>query len=146
MKRLPERGDVVWASMDPAVGREQTKHRPWLVLSERALHRARGLVVAVPLTHTDRGWVTHVNLTPSGDEPTIAMCEHVKSMSTSRIARIEPTPYPSRIVDQVHSVLTLLTEGRQQRRPREARLTAEPHPRTATGSLAVQCVQAETAP
>ena len=49
------RGDVVWASMDPTIGREQAKHRPWLVLSEPALHRARGLLIAVPLTHTDRG-------------------------------------------------------------------------------------------
>ncbi|MDO5092924.1 MAG: type II toxin-antitoxin system PemK/MazF family toxin [Propionibacteriaceae bacterium] len=113
MKRLPERGDVVWASMDPAVGREQAKRRPWLVLSERALHRVRGLIIAVPLTHTDRGWVTHVNLTPFGDEPTIAMCEQVKSISTSRITRIDPAPYPNHIVDQVHSVLKLLTEGRR---------------------------------
>ena len=112
MNRLPERGDVIWASMDPTVGREQAKHRPWLVLSERVLHRARGLVIAVPLTHADKGWVTHVNLAPLSDEPTIAMCEQVKSMSTSRITRIDPTPYPRHLVNQVHSVLTLLTEGR----------------------------------
>jgi len=71
-----------------------------------------GLVIAVPLTHADKGWVTHVNLAPLSDEPTIAMCEQVKSMSTSRITRIDPTPYPRHLVNQVHSVLTLLTEGR----------------------------------
>jgi len=81
-------------------------------IANRLLQRARGLVIAVPLTHADKGWVTHVNLAPLSDEPTIAMCEQVKSMSTSRITRIDPTPYPRHLVNQVHSVLTLLTEGR----------------------------------
>ncbi len=112
MSRLPARGDVVWASMDPIVGREQAKHRPWLVLSEPALHRARGLLIGVPLTHTDRGWSTHVNLTPTATTPAVAMCEQVTSMSLSRVTRIDPAPYPMRVVDEVHEILTLLTGGR----------------------------------
>lgn len=112
MNRMPARGDVIWASMDPTVGREQAKHRPWLVLSEPALHKARGLLIAVPLTHTDRGWSTHVNLTPSETTATVAMCEQVKSMSLTRVTRIEPAPYPRRLVDRVHEILTLLTGGR----------------------------------
>jgi len=110
--RNPIRGDVAWANMDPTVGREQAKHRPWLVLSEPPLHKARGLVIAVPLTHTDRKWSTHVNLTPSDTTATVAMCEQVKSMSLARITRIDSTPFPVELVDQVYEVLTLLTGGR----------------------------------
>lgn len=107
------RGDVVWASMDPTIGREQAKHRPWLVLSEPALHRARGLLIAVPLTHTDRGWSTHVKLTSSREStPTVAMCEQVKSMSTSRVTRVDRAPYPVAQVNQIHQILALLTGGR----------------------------------
>ncbi|QCV95014.1 type II toxin-antitoxin system PemK/MazF family toxin [Acidipropionibacterium acidipropionici] len=112
MTRMPARGDVAWASMDPTVGREQAKHRQWLVLSEPALQRARGLIIAVPLTHTDREWSTRVNLTPSGTSPTVAMCEQVKSMSLTRITRVDPAPYPVQLVNQVHEILTLLTGGR----------------------------------
>ena len=108
----PARGDVVLANMAPTVGREQAKHRPWLVLSEPPLHQARSLVIAVPLTHTDRSWSTHVNFTPSATTATIAMCEQVKSMSVTRITRVDPTPYPTQLVDQVHEILTLLTGGR----------------------------------
>lgn len=110
--RAIARGDVVWASKDPTVGREQTKHRTWLVLSGPPLHKARGLVIAVPLTHTDRGWSTHVNLTPTASTATVAMCEQVKSMSVSRATRIDPAPYPMHRVDQVHEILALLTAGR----------------------------------
>ncbi|MFT4235656.1 MAG: type II toxin-antitoxin system PemK/MazF family toxin [Microbacterium sp.] len=112
MTRIPARGDVVWASMDPTVDREQSKHRSWLVLSDPVLHRARSLIIAVPLTHTDRGWSTHVNLTPSGKTPTIAMCEQVKSMSLTRITRVDQTPYAMSLVDQVHEILSLLTDAR----------------------------------
>lgn len=107
-----DRGDVVWASMDPTVGREQAKHRPWLVLSEAPLHRARGLLIAVPLTHTDRGWSTHVRLTAMGAGVTVAMCEQVKSMSATRVTRVDRVPYSPTVVDQVHETLTLLTGGR----------------------------------
>lgn len=106
------RGDVVWASMDPTIGREQARHRPWLVLSEPPLHRARNLLIAVPLTHTDRGWSTHVNLTPGETTATVAMCEQVKSMSITRVTRVDPTPYPKTLVDKAHEILTLLTGGR----------------------------------
>ena len=112
MKGTISRGDVVWASMDPTVGREQAKHRPWLVLSEPPLHRARGLLIAIPLTHTDRGWSTHVNLTPGESTPTVAMCEQVKSMSITRVTRVEPIPYPTTLVNETHEILTLLTGGR----------------------------------
>ncbi len=106
------RGDVVWASMDPTMGREQAKHRPWLVLSEPALHRARGLLIAVPVTHTDRGWSTHVRLATSDSTVAVAMCEQVKSMSLTRVTRVDRAPYPSAQVDQVHDILVLLTGGR----------------------------------
>lgn len=112
MTQLISRGDVVWASMDPTMGREQAKHRPWLVLSEPVLHRARGLLIAVPLAHTDRGWSTHVNLDPTAPTATVAMCEQVKSMSIDRVTRVDRTPYPQATIDQVHQILALLTGGR----------------------------------
>jgi len=40
------------------------------------------------------------------------MCEQVKSMSLARITRIDSTPYPVELVDQVYEILTLLTGGR----------------------------------
>ena len=112
MTQYVARGDVLCTNMDPTIGREQAKHRPWLVLSEPALHRARGLLIAVPLTHTDRGWSTHVKLTSLDSTTTVAMCEQVNSMSIDRVTRVDRTPYPVAQVDQVHQILALLTGGR----------------------------------
>ena len=74
--------------------------------------RSGSLLIVVPLTHTDRGWSTHVNLTPDETTATVAMCEQVESMSVTRITRVEPLPYPATLVDEVHEILTLLTGGR----------------------------------
>lgn len=76
-------GDLVWADLDPTVGREQKGQRPVLLLTEPIA----GQVIAVPLSHTDRYWRSHVRLAPEpgATQPSVAMCEQVRSLSTSRV-------------------------------------------------------------
>jgi len=44
------RGDIVWADLDPAKGREQAGQRPILVLSREVFNERSGTVIAVALT------------------------------------------------------------------------------------------------
>ncbi|MBA2619726.1 MAG: type II toxin-antitoxin system PemK/MazF family toxin [Acidimicrobiales bacterium] len=44
------RGDVVWANLDPTLGREQSGSRPVLVLSQDVFNDRSGTVIAVVLT------------------------------------------------------------------------------------------------
>ncbi len=44
------RGDIVWASLDPTLGHEQSGSRPVLVLSEDIFNNHSGTVIAVVLT------------------------------------------------------------------------------------------------
>jgi mRNA interferase MazF len=44
------RGDIVWADLDPAKGREQAGQRPMLVLSRDVFNERSGTVIAVALT------------------------------------------------------------------------------------------------
>lgn len=44
------RGDIIWASLDPTLGREQLGSRPVLVLSENVFNDRSGTVIAVVLT------------------------------------------------------------------------------------------------
>lgn len=107
------RGDVIWASKNPTTVREQAGDRPWLVLSNDVQHQAVELLIVVPLTRSDRGWATHVRVgTLPGGGAQVAMCEQVQSMSIRRARRVDPTPYPVDVVDQVHSILTKLTARR----------------------------------
>jgi mRNA interferase MazF len=44
------RGDVVWADLNPTVGREQAGKRPVLVLSHEVFNQRSGTVIAVAIT------------------------------------------------------------------------------------------------
>jgi mRNA interferase MazF len=73
---------------DP-VGREQSGRRPALVVSSDSLNESpAGVIVVIPITTTDRGLSSHVEIDQrsSGlDEVSYAKCEDVKSVSEQRL-------------------------------------------------------------
>ena len=44
------RGDILWANLDPTLGREQSGSRPVLVLSQDVFNERSGTVIAIALT------------------------------------------------------------------------------------------------
>lgn len=44
------RGDIVWADLNPIVGKEQAGHRPVLVISHDIFNERSGTVIALALT------------------------------------------------------------------------------------------------
>lgn len=85
-----KRGDVLWAAPDPSVGREQAGRRPVLVVSsDDALAALPQVVTTIPLTTRQRGWPTHIPITGPHtglSEPSWAVCEQVRTISTQRLA------------------------------------------------------------
>lgn len=84
-------GDVVWLSLSPTIGREQTGHRPALVVSgSDYLDIVDTLAIVVPVTSTDRGWPNHVLLTgPHGlGSASFAMSEQPRTVSRSRVTSL----------------------------------------------------------
>lgn len=82
-----DQGSVVWAWLDPTVGREQSGRRPVLVVSSRAYNEiVDSLLIVVPLSTTARGWPNHVRVTgiASLDE-SYAMTEQPRTISRDRI-------------------------------------------------------------
>ncbi|PIR46705.1 MAG: hypothetical protein COV07_02910 [Candidatus Vogelbacteria bacterium CG10_big_fil_rev_8_21_14_0_10_45_14] len=53
---IPDRGDVVWVSLDPVLGHEQSGRRPILVLSPSSYNEKAGLIFAVPITSKIKGY------------------------------------------------------------------------------------------
>lgn len=81
-------GEVVWASLGPARGREQDGHRPVLVVaSEPYLRVVTALALVVPLTTVDRGWPNHVRVRGAHRllAPSWAMTEQVRAIDRARI-------------------------------------------------------------
>lgn len=80
MSYAPERGDVVWLSLNPQAGRLQGGRRPVLVLSPRTYNEARGLMLACPITSKIKGYPFEVPIKPDGGVNGVALADHVKSL------------------------------------------------------------------
>jgi mRNA interferase MazF len=77
---VPDRGDVVWISLDPRSGHEQAGRRPALVLSPVAYNRKVGLALFCPITGQVKGFPFEVPL-PAGLAVTgVILSDQVKSL------------------------------------------------------------------
>lgn len=85
------RGSVLWASLDPTSGREQSGRRPVVVVaSDDYLEAVTTLVIVVPVTSVDRGWPNHVPLHgPTGlQSPSWAMTEQPRTIDRARVRAV----------------------------------------------------------
>lgn len=53
---IPDRGDIVWITLNPQVGHEQAGRRPALVLSPTAYNEKTGLAIMCPITNQIKGY------------------------------------------------------------------------------------------
>lgn len=81
-------GRIVWCDLEPSVGREQGGRRPCVVISSTDFSDVIDeLIVIVPCTSRERGWLSRIPLTgPTGlARPTFAITEQPRTMSTGRV-------------------------------------------------------------
>jgi mRNA interferase MazF len=91
------RGDVVWADLDPTVGREQSGQRPILVMSHDVFNERSGTVIAMAITGQPQraGFPLSLEL-KSGNLPKRSWVKisQVRTLSTRRlgttIGRVSP--------------------------------------------------------
>ena len=62
---VPERGDVVWITLNPQAGHEQAGRRPAVVLSPGAYNGKVGLALLCPVANQVKGYPFEV-LVPAG--------------------------------------------------------------------------------
>lgn len=84
-------GVVAWASLEPIRGREQGGHRPVLIVASAGyLDAVTTVVIALPITTTDRGWPNHIRVDgPAGlDQPSWIMTEQPRTLPRDRLTAI----------------------------------------------------------
>lgn len=64
---IPERGDVIWISMNPQAGHEQAGRRPAVILSPKSYNGKVGLAILCPITSQVKGYPFEVVI-PEGYE------------------------------------------------------------------------------
>ncbi len=77
---IPERGDIVWLTLNPQSGHEQAGRRPAVVLSPRAYNGKVGLALLCPLTNQVKGYPFEVLVPPNLPVTGAILADQVKSL------------------------------------------------------------------
>ena len=77
---VPQRGDVVWLTLNPQTGHEQAGRRPVLVLSPETYNGKVGLAIFCPLTNQIKGYPFDVIVPPCHGISGAVLADQVKSL------------------------------------------------------------------
>ncbi len=105
------RGDVVWANLEPTVGREQAGQRPVVVLSADVFNERSGTVIAMALTSREprAGFpLTHELKSPKLEKRAWVKIGQVRTLSSRRlgkkIGRVPPADL-DRLVEGLNEII-----------------------------------------
>ena len=76
---LPDLGDILWMSLSPTSGHEQSGHRPVLTLTPAAYNAKRGLLICCPITSRVGGYPFEVAIATDGISG-VVIADQVKSV------------------------------------------------------------------
>jgi mRNA interferase MazF len=102
---VPERGDLVWLTVDPQAGREQAGRRPALVLSPALYNRRASLALVCPITSQIKRYPFEVPLPDGFAISGVVLADHVKRADwAARRARFV-AKVPTRVMAEVTAKL-----------------------------------------
>ena len=88
-KQYPSRGEIWFADLDPAVGNEQAKKRPCLIISSNTFNHCRAnLVTILPITSIDKKIPSHVGVDSNESglrKKSFIICEQPRTISKQRL-------------------------------------------------------------
>lgn len=108
---IPERGDVVWITLNPQAGHEQAGRRPAVVLSPAAYNGKVGLAICCPVTNQVKGYPFEVLIPENLEIQGAILADQVKSLDW-RVRKAEKIcQLPARTVNEVLQKLGVLLSG-----------------------------------
>ena len=108
MSDLPDRGALVWVDFTPQSGREQSGHRPALVMSPRIYHERSKLAVVCPITSNKRPWPWKVVLPDGLAVSGAVLVDQVRAIDRAA-RRLRPAgAAPQTVVAEVQAKLAAL--------------------------------------
>ena len=107
---VPDRGHIIWLQFNPQAGREQSGHRPALVLSPAAYNVKTKLCIVCPITSQVKGFPFEVVLPPGLKAGGAVLSDHVKSMDFTRREASFICEAPAQVVSEVLGKLGALLQ------------------------------------
>jgi len=108
-EKTPDRGDLVWISLNPQAGHEQAGRRPALVLSPASYNSKVGLALCCPITSRVKGYPFEVVLSGTLPMTGVVLSDQVKSLDwrarRSEIAGRAPTEVVAEVLGKLQALL-----------------------------------------
>lgn len=105
---VPGRGDVVWITLNPRGGHEQSGRRPAVVLSPRAYNAKVGLAVMCPVTNQVKGYPFEVTLPQGLPVSGAVLSDQVRSLDWRSWEAELICPLPPLVLDEILGKLRTL--------------------------------------
>ena len=105
---VPQRGDVIWITLNPQVGREQAGRRPALVLSPASYNEKVGLAIVCPITSQQKGYPFEVLVPPDLPVKGVVLADHVRSLDWQGRAAQHICTLPQPTIEEVLGKLQAL--------------------------------------
>ncbi len=107
---VPQRGDVIWITLNPQAGQEQAGRRPALVLSPATYNGKVGLAILCPLTNQIKGYPFEVLVPPGLSITGAILADQVKNLDwRARDAELICSLPRKTVVEVLQKLATLLS-------------------------------------
>ncbi len=85
MEVIPDRGEIWWIALDPALGSEIRKTRPCVVVSVKVLNERRRTVIVVPLSSSPKASPPILIPISCGGQPAVAVSDQIRAVAKERL-------------------------------------------------------------
>jgi mRNA interferase MazF len=108
---VPQRGDVVWITLNPQAGHEQAGRRPAVVLSPLAYNEKVGLAILCPITNQEKGYPFEVKIPNGLAVSGVVLADQVKSLDWRARTAERICTLPPEVVAEILGKLGTLLSG-----------------------------------
>ena len=111
MAYTPDRGDVVWITLNPQAGHEQAGRRPAVVLSPGTYNARVGLALFCPVTSKEKGYPFEVRIPAGLPVSGVVLADQLKSLDwRARQAELAVRLPPQTTQEILQKLLILLED------------------------------------
>ncbi len=107
VKKTPDQGDIVWLSLNPTKGHEQSGRRPVVVLTKKEYNKTTGCFLMCPLTTKKKGYMTEVSC-EIGDKNAVILSDQIRCVDFTLRKAEYITTVPTEILSEVKAKIHAL--------------------------------------
>ena len=110
MPYVPDRGDVVWITLNPQAGHEPAGRRPAVVVSPRVYNAKAGLGLFCPVTSRVKGYPFEVAIPGGTGIEGVVLADQVKSLDWKARRAERAARLPAETVAEILGKLSTLIQ------------------------------------